>query len=425
MKGLFQIGNHLAKPTFAHKLKEMARNHSPLIPLLAATLLAVVLTGSWLAGFSSLVLLLVGLAGPILLTILALLSPKVQPPEPPLPQITETAETEAVVETEPLVVFRLEPESVEQLLTGQATLELAGSLAQLVARDTEEAVLNLSESLFALLDSSRKVSNHIEQSLVSLTDGDAGMGKMVPHLNEHLQAFERLGQNFDALRLSLEKDLGVLSGTVGAINEFSENISDLADQTNVLAINASIEAARVGINGKGFAVIANQVQSLSRNSKTIAEKMAATVQSVVQTVESSYGRQTERIQQSRAVIHRSEVDLRQWSAQVAPQLAKVEQMIHQSRSIAALVTTELDRVTVSLQFQDRIRQILEHLEQLTAGVSQRLSGLPGLVGEPVTATAREDARKIAEKIFTIDQEWALTGKTRARVVQSSNTVELF
>jgi len=329
------------------------------------------------------------------------------------------------VETEPLVVFRLEPESVEQLLTGQATLELAGSLAQLVARDTEEAVLNLSESLFALLDSSRKVSNHIEQSLVSLTDGDAGMGKMVPHLNEHLQAFERLGQNFDALRLSLEKDLGVLSGTVGAINEFSENISDLADQTNVLAINASIEAARVGINGKGFAVIANQVQSLSRNSKTIAEKMAATVQSVVQTVESSYGRQTERIQQSRAVIHRSEVDLRQWSAQVAPQLAKVEQMIHQSRSIAALVTTELDRVTVSLQFQDRIRQILEHLEQLTAGVSQRLSGLPGLVGEPVTATAREDARKIAEKIFTIDQEWALTGKTRARVVQSSNTVELF
>jgi methyl-accepting chemotaxis protein len=67
--------------------------------------------------------------------------------------------------------------------------------------------------------------------------------------------------------------------------EFAQSIDDIAEQTNMLALNASIEAARVDDGGEGFAVVANEVKTLAENSKEKAGEINSLVASIKRAVD--------------------------------------------------------------------------------------------------------------------------------------------
>ena len=95
--------------------------------------------------------------------------------------------------------------------------------------------------------------------------GDTSMNTMVELSESNDHTTEAVNKIADQIELTNE--------SVGKIGEAAAFITNIADQTSLLALNASIESARAGEAGKGFAVVASEIQKLSSQSDSTASKI--------------------------------------------------------------------------------------------------------------------------------------------------------
>lgn len=157
------------------------------------------------------------------------------------------------------------------------------------------------------------------------------------------------------------------------MNNMAVEVGQIAAQTNLVALNAAIEAARVGPAGRGFAVVADEVRRLSQSSADTGKRMADRVENISAIMKQAM------ITADRATINDKKV-LEVSGAVVGDVLSHVETMggaAEQMRHHGNVIRNDVENLLVTLQFQDRISQILDvvitdinRLQQTVAQIGQ-------------------------------------------------------
>ena len=152
-----------------------------------------------------------------------------------------------------------------------------------------------------------------------------------------------------------------LTSYTGELRTMASDVAAIAAQTNLLALNAAIEAARAGEAGRGFAVVADAVRMLSSQSSEIGQKMSAKVDIInsaitelVQAASSGADQDSNSVATSENNIPRV---LERFKTVTQRLVCSAEMLQQESFGIR----DEMTEVLVSLQFQDRVSQILTHV----------------------------------------------------------------
>lgn len=294
-----------------------------------------------------------------------------------LNQIHTSAEQVAAASEELFATTEQTTEATNQICS--AIQEVAGGAEAQVTSSKESAssmeevtagTQRIAESVSTVRDSAQEASLLSEQ-------GNESIQKVIHQMDK------------------IEQDTGNMSKTVELLKKRSfeigniiEVINGITEQTNLLALNAAIEAARAGEHGKGFAVVADEVRNLADQSRSSAGQIVELIKEIqkeTETVNQEMAENTKEVGQGKVLIHHTGKvfqQIRQAVEQVNGEVQEVSAASEQISANAQQVTASVEQLSaIAKEAAERSQHVaassqeqLASIEEITAS-SQSLSQL--------------------------------------------------
>lgn len=220
--------------------------------------------------------------------------------------------------------------TVAEISTGAAETATAISETTTTVEEIRQTSMLASEKAKSLLDSARRASEISDKGIES--------SQII------MDSMKRIDNQMKIINSTIMR----LSEQNRSIGEITTTVADIADQSNLLAVNAAIEAAKAGEHGRGFTVVAQEIRSLAEQSK----KSTAQVKEILNEIQKS-------VQQTADVI-------RQGNSTVEEGV----RLVNEDREIVDLLTdTVREAVQASIQISSSSQQQMAGMDQIVPAMS--------------------------------------------------------
>jgi len=256
--------------------------------------------------------------------------------------------------------------NAEQIAAGTEGIASQTGTAAVASEEMAATSSDIAGNCLRAAENSQRASGTALSGAEVVRQTTCGMERIAERVKEAAQTVEDLGARSD--------QIGEIIGT----------IEDIADQTNLLALNAAIEAARAGEQGRGFAVVADEVRALAERTTRATREISAMIKAIQNETRGAVGAIEVGVSE---VAKGTENSLRSGQAleQILEQVSEVTMQINQIATAAEQQTSTTGEISRTIQqitdaFQQNARGIAE-TAAAAATLSRESEELRRLVGQ--------------------------------------------
>jgi twitching motility protein PilJ len=256
--------------------------------------------------------------------------------------------------------------------TGQAqatsaSLLTAAEKQSMQITETTEAVGNMTRSILQVSSNASQASQVAQRSLQAATQGSQAVQNTIAGMNGIREQIQETSKRI--------KRLGESSQEIGEIVEL---ISDITEQTNILALNAAIQAASAGEAGRGFTVVAEEVQRLAERSSEATKQIGA----IVKTIQTDTNSAVAAMEKSTEGV----VEGARLSDAAGKALTEIETV---SNSLARLIQSISSATEAQTEVASTVTKNMQQIQEITSQTTE---------GTKLTAESVGQLTKLAEEL---------------------------
>ena len=233
--------------------------------------------------------------------------------------------------------------SADQVTCAAETQSSAAEQIAALANSQTEQAANAATAIEGLDTMVKEVAEKAQSISEAAHEASAMADKGHAVVNAAVNGIQAISRTVKESEAMIES-LGLRSDQIGKIVGV---IKDIADQTNLLALNAAIEAARAGEQGRGFAVVADEVRKLAErttNATSEISTMIGAIQSEISNAVTTMGKGGEQAEEGVAMAHQADEAINQITASVKRVVEMIQLIAHATREESEITGTVAARI---------------------------------------------------------------------------------